>query len=467
VNQWWQVLVVVLLGCVFSFPSAAQEDAAPAIPAKVLVIPMREQIAKPELYILRRGLKDAIDQGFETVVLDMNTPGGQLDVTFDILQALEKFPGKTVTYINTDAVSAGAFISAGTDEIYFAPGGVIGAAAPVMAGGGDLNETMKAKTVSYLRARARAVSGEHPYRGMVISAMIDESYELKIGDEVIKPAGELLSLTASEAVTEYGDPPQPLLGAGIAAGVEELVERLHPGRRTELTRLEITWSEKIAQHLTAWSPLLLAVGLVLLFIEFKTPGFGVFGASGGLALAAVFFGHYTAGLSGHEPAIVFFLGVLLVAIELIFFPGIVFVALTGGLLMLGSLVLSMADLWPDQPLTIAPEVFVGPLLTVMVAVIIAAAAFLLLLRFMPKGGPWGRMVLEASIGGTATQAAREGDPLIGMSGVAATALYPAGQVVIGGKRYEARLATGSAAAGTPVVVTRRIDFGLEVEVLKS
>jgi membrane-bound serine protease (ClpP class) len=92
-------------------------------------------------------------------------------------------------------------------------------------------------------------------------------------------------------------------------------------------------------------------------------------------------------------------------------------------------------------------------------------AFLLLLRFLPKGGPWGRMVLNTSIAGAAMPAPpAEGDTLIGRVGTAVTALFPGGQVEIDGKRYEARLATGSAPRGTPVVVIRRSDFGLEVEV---
>ena len=154
------------------------------------------QIAKPELYILRRGLKAAIEQNVDTIVLDMETPGGALDVTFEMLKALEKFPGKTVTYVNREAISAGALISAGTDEIYFAPGGVIGAAAPVLATGGEIDETMREKIVSYLKARVRSVSEGKGYRGEVISAMIDKDFELKIGESVIKPKGELLSLTA-------------------------------------------------------------------------------------------------------------------------------------------------------------------------------------------------------------------------------------------------------------------------------
>ena len=125
-------------------------------PAKVVIIPIRDQIAKPELYILRRGLKEAIDNKVDTIVLDMETPGGALDVTFEMLKALEKFPGKTVTYVNREAISAGALISAGTDEIYFSPAGVIGAAAPVLATGAEIDETMRSKIVSYLKARVRS-----------------------------------------------------------------------------------------------------------------------------------------------------------------------------------------------------------------------------------------------------------------------------------------------------------------------
>lgn len=488
VTNWIQGFGVILAVWMAAAAAAAQEETdapqaetapvestTPAGPAKVMIIPVRAGISKPELFILRRGVKTAIDEEYDTIILDMDTPGGRVDVTFDMLQALERFPGKTATYINTDAISAGALISAGTDEIYFAPGGVIGAAAPVLATGGEIDETMRAKMISYLRARARAISGEEGYRAEVISAMIDINYELEIDGEIIKPKGELLTLTASEAMREYGDPPVPLLGAGIVDSLGELVTRLHGPAEHEVVRLEITWSERVSQYLTAFAPLLVAGGLFLLFIEFKTPGFGIFGAGGGLLLAAVFFSHYIAGLSGHEPALFFFLGVLLVMVELLFFPGVLFLALTGGLMMLGSLVWAMMDIWPDEPIQFDPEALVGPLASVMTGLALAVAVFLLLLRFLPQGGVWGRLVLESAVGGephTGPLVRPDlptppggGDPLIGRTGVAVTALFPSGQVEVAGRRYEARLAVGSIQPGTPVVVTRRGEFGLEVEEL--
>ncbi len=460
-------LVAVVLGLLSAGVVRADDAASRNMAAKVVVIPVREQISNPELYILRRGLKEAIENKVDTIVLDMETPGGSLDVTFEMLKALEKFPGKTVTYVNREAMSAGALISAGTDEIYFAPGAVIGAAAPVSATGEAIDPVMREKIVSYLKARVRSISEGKGYRGKVVSAMIDLDSEFKIGDEVIKEKGELLSLTAQEAVKTYGDPPLPLLGTGIAENLDALLNRLHGAGNYTVERLEITWSEKLAQYLTAVTPVLLGIGLLLMFIEFKTPGFGIFGISGMVVLSIVFFSQFVAGLSGHEPILFFLLGVVLLAVELLLFPGSFVIGLAGISLMLGSLVWSMTDLWPSQPILISGDVFVKPLINVMSGIVLAVVFFFALLRFLPQGGLWSGMVLEAAVGGEppVVGALAGGGTLIGEIGIAATALFPSGQVDIGGRRYEARVDMGFAEAGSTVKVTGLAEFGLTVEVV--
>jgi membrane-bound serine protease (ClpP class) len=465
-------IVIGALGLLSTGLSSADQPVFKATSAKVVVIPIRGQIAKPELYILRRGLKEAIEDKVDTIVLDMETPGGSLEVTFEMLKALGKFPGKTVTYINREAISAGALISAGTDEIYFAPDGIIGAAAPVLATGMEIEATMRGKIVSYLKARVRSMSEGKGHRGEVISAMIDMESELKIGDEVIKQKGELLSLTAQEAVKTYGDPPQPLLGAGIAENLGVLLDRLHGAGNYSVKNLEVTWSERVAQYLTRITPLLLGLGLVCLFIEFKTPGFGVFGISGITLLGLVFFGQFIAGLSGHEPVVFFLLGLGLLAAELFFFPGVMLLAVSGAALMLGSLVWAMTDLWPREPIPTSGGVFVMPLVNVLSGVALAVLLFIVLLKFLPKGGLWNRMVLDAAVAGVPAPArpligngGASAADLLGKTGIAATALFPSGQVDVDGRRYEARLGMGFAEAGTPVVVTGLAEFGLIVEVL--
>jgi membrane-bound serine protease (ClpP class) len=201
----------------------------------------------------------------------------------------------------------------------------------------------------------------------------------------------------------------------------------------------------------------------LLFIEFKTPGFGVFGVSGLVMLGVVFFSQFVAGLSGHEPILFFLLGVVLLAVELLFFPGSIVIGLAGISLMLGSLVWSMTDLWPSEPIAISGDVFVKPLLNVMSGIVLAVVFFFLLLRFLPQGGPWNAMVLNAAVGGEPPLP--DHDTIIGETGIAATALFPSGQVDVGGRRFEARLDMGFADAGAKVRVTGRAEFGLTVEVV--
>ena len=435
--------------------------------ARVVVIPVQDQIAEPILYVIRRGLKSAIELDADLVVLDMNTPGGSLGTTFEILEAIGKFKGETATFVNDEAISAGSFISAMTDNIYFAPTGIIGAAAPVMSTGGEIDESMKMKIVSYLKARIRSISEGHSFRGEVISAMIDSDYELKIGDEVLKPKGELLSLTATEASKTYGDPAEPLLAAGIYDTVDDLLDARFGAGNYVAEKLETTWSEDFAALLNSISPLLLGLGFLGLYIEFKTPGFGIFGVGGGLCLGLVFLGHYTAGLSGHEPMLFFMLGVLLVLIELLFFPGIMVAALAGVGLMLGSLVWSMADLWPNEPIAFSGDVFLVPLQNMGMGFVVSIVLLFLLMRFLPRGWVWDRMILVAAVGGTNEQArvaaTEQTQSLVNKVGVAVTDMYPTGQVEIDGVRFEAKLEVGTVDAGRRIRVRRQGEFALIVE----
>ncbi|MGC4072129.1 MAG: NfeD family protein [Nibricoccus sp.] len=457
-----------------SFPTELKSKAGTE-KKSVMVIPVRQEIDEPVLYIVRRGLKEAIEQKMDVVVLDMDTPGGSLGTTFEILEALEKFPGQTVTFVNKDAISAGAFIAAATHEIYFAPNGVIGAAAPVSSGGQDIDKTMKAKVVSYMKARIRSISEGKGYRGEVISAMIDEASEFKIGERVLKKKDELLSLTAKEASEQFGEPPQTLLASGIFKNVDELLARKFGADGYSVKKLEVTWSEQLAQYLNT-RPVqmtLLALGLLAVFIELKTPGFGFFGIAGGVLLGIVFLSSYVAGLSGHEPLIAFAVGVALVALEVFLFPGVVVVALSGVVLILGSLVWAMADVWPNEPVSVAwsGDVFVWPAVNLLMGMVIAAVLALLLARFIPTGWFFSRLAVaepitgSAQLAGISPERGAKVSELLGARGVAVTALFPSGQIEVAGRRYEARVAVGSVAAGAAVVVTQVTDFGLVVEVV--
>src|SRR4051812_16394412 len=214
-------------------PFALILSAAPLETGKgstVYVIPIREEIATPLTYLVRRGVKQAIEAKADLLVLDMDTNGGRLDSTQEIISSLNQFKGETATYVNQKAFSAGAFIAVSTRKIFMAPQSVIGAAAPILMspGGGieKMPDTVEAKTSSAVRALVRTSAEKNGYNTAVVEAMIDRNKEVKIDGEVINEKGQILTLTNLEAEKEHGNPPRPLLSSGTVESLDALLDKL-------------------------------------------------------------------------------------------------------------------------------------------------------------------------------------------------------------------------------------------------
>ncbi len=459
--------------------AAEDSEAEPVSPEsarqQVYILPVQGQITTPTFYILRRGLKQAEENGIGTVIIDMDTPGGALGPTLEIMEALDTFKGEVLTFVDTEAVSAGAFISIASDRIYFAPGGIIGAAEAVSGAGQEIPEGMQRKLKSYIQAKVRSLTEDYRYRADVMRAMSDPDYELEIDGKVLKKEGELLSLTASEAVEKFGDPPQPLLGSGIYGSIGELLDELYGPGNYEIRSFEVTWSESLAHYLNTIAPLLLGAGMLLLFIEFKTPGFGIFGVGGILLLGVVFVSSHIAGLAGYEALILFVIGVALLFVEIFLFPGLIVPALVGVVLIFGSLIWSMADIWPDEPIEWTGGTFAMPLLNMVVGMAIAIVGAVIFARLLPKTWIWNKLVLQTAVGNSpggphgGTRVAYNpsgtpsGWPDVGTTGKAVSDLFPNGEVEIDGQRYQAKCRLGQIEHGTPIVVVGYQDFSLTVE----
>ena len=250
--------------------------------AKVYVVPVRDDIMPPILYVIRRGVKDAMEAEADCLIFDMETNGGRVDITEDIFDIIGKFRGETVTYVNKDAYSAGAFIAVATQKIYMAPQSVIGAAAPIMMGptGGvsEMPSTMEVKINSAIRAKIRTQAEKNGYAVDVIEAMVDKTKKLERDKKIICQEGDILTLTNLEAEAKYGEAKTPLLSSGTVESIDSLINELgYAGaQRVDIQPLG---AEELGTWINAISPLLLLIGIIGLYIEFKTPGFGVFGRS--------------------------------------------------------------------------------------------------------------------------------------------------------------------------------------------
>lgn len=466
---FWAILAQILLpGNVLANNNLQEKEAEVQVNQSknnlVYSIPIKDEIDKTNLFILRRGLKEAIQIGASTVVLDIDTPGGRLDITLEMMEMLDYFDGQCIAYVNPDAISAGAFIASACDQIYFSPKGKMGAAALIQTTGEDIPETARLKTESYLLANVRILSQEIPYRTETIRAMFDSEYELVIDGVTIKSKGELLTLTASQAMERYGQSKQPLLGSGIGNTVEQILQIEFKNKPFSLENYVMTYSEEWAKWLSSFTAILIGLGMLLIFIEFKTPGFGIFGISGIILIGLFFISQNLAGLSGNEGILIFIAGLTCLALELFLFPGGFIFGLIGLLLIVGSFIFSMADFWSGQLTPISFELLKEPLKNLTVALLITTMGGYLFVRLFKTKLVEDSLILSSALDSNKKKSKTvKSAQLIGLKGIAITRLCPSGFIQLGEEKYEAHSELTYIEKGDSIYVCSVDGFKLNVK----
>jgi membrane-bound serine protease (ClpP class) len=447
-------------------PGPAADGAEAPAGNRVLVIPVRGAIEPALLYIIRRGAQEAEDGGARAVVFVIDTPGGRLDAADAIMRTILGMKVPRYAFVEKNAFSAGALIALATQKIYMSPGSVIGDAMPIMAipmaGAQEMPADLKEKTVSATAALARAAAEQSGHNPEVAEAMIRAEMELKIGDEVLKPVGRLLTLTNEEALRPVGPDRKPLLSAGTVASLEELLKAegiLDP----QIEELKVTGAERVARWIQMLSWLFLIAGAAGVYIEVKTPGFGLPGILGLSALAIFFWGHHVAGLAGYEDLTLIVLGLVLLAVE-IFIPGFGIPGLVGTVLLAAGILLAMAERPPGGGWIPTAAALRTPFANLGLAAAGTVLLGVVLSRWLPKTGLYRELVL-----GTATSrdegylAADSNTDLVGASGRTATDLRPAGTAILAGRRVDVVSSGGFVARDTAVRVVRTEGARIVVE----
>lgn len=395
----------------------------------VVVVPLRGEISPSLLMFLRRAVKAAENSGASALIFEMNTYGGRIDTAEEITAILNRTKIPTYTFINSNAGSAGAIIALATRHIYMAPVSAIGAAAPVLVTGEDLPATQRDKTISYWSAMIRGSASKNGHNPDVGEAFINKEKEVKIGERVVHPKGTLLTLNAQEATEVING--KPLLAEGVAGSVDELVSKAKlPGK---VAKLEPSGFEQLALWITSLAPLLLLVGIICAYIEFKIPGVSLPGLISVFCFALFFLGHYLAGLAGWEAAALFALGVVFVLVEIFFAGSSIVFGLIGVSLILASILWAMIDRFPGEKFLPTKEMLVVPLFNLTVAVAAAMVAIMLLARYLPRTSLYQRFALGTSVppGPSLAGVPREFATALslapGTEGVALTVLRPSGK----------------------------------------
>lgn len=406
--KWTRVIsgyLLLLISVLLILPSL------PASASEVYRIPIKDEVEKGLYAFLQRAFEEAEEAGAEVVILDIDTPGGFVDTAGDIAKLMDETPLKTIAFINSDALSAGAFIALHADEIYMVPSGRIGAAA-VIDGAGNAAEDKAVSAWSAAMITAAESSNRDPQYAL---AMADKSVDLP---EYRAPEGKLLTLSANEAEkVKYSE--------GTVASFEELISTLDLSEAT-VTSLNETLAEKVARFVTnpIIVPILLSIASLGLIVELYSPGFGIAGTMGLSAIGLFFFGHLVAGLAGYESIILFIIGVAFIIAEL-FLPGAI-AGIIGLALIIGSILLAGGNV-----------VHMG--ISVLIALFVAIVGMVIIVKFFGKNMKFfNKIILKDA---TDTEHGYVSNinryELIGRIAVSMTPLRPSGTIMLDGERIDA------------------------------
>ncbi len=334
---------------------------------------------------VRDGLARADAAGARLFVLTLRTPGGLVDSTRDINNAIIHARTPVAVFVGPSgnrAASAGFLITIAADVAAMAPGTHIGAAHPVAGNGEKVDDTMAKKMASDVAAYARTLATQRRRNVALVEQAVTESR----------------SFTEQEAA---GATP-PLIDL-IVNDVPELIQRLDGRKvvrfdgRTETLHtagastvaVRMTWPQRILSAVAhpQVAYLLLTLGTLGLTIELWSPGAILPGVAGGISLLLAFFAFQVLPVSYAGVLLILFgLALLVLEVKVTSFG----VLAAGGIvsLLFGSLMLI------DSPL---PEMQVG--LRLVLPVTFGIAAVLLFLvrlgvraqRAAPVTGPSGML----------------------------------------------------------------------------
>jgi membrane-bound serine protease (ClpP class) len=437
--------LLIVFSLIFLFTAnflKAEEEKVEAGP--VCVVKVDGVVERGLLYVIRRGVKEAKAVNASAIILDMDTPGGRLDTAEKIIRLLLNVPEdiKTYTYVNPDALSAGSLIALATDEIYIAPSGRIGASAIIQGSGEDIPDgDMKAKVYSASMALMESTASRKGHDPNIVRAMMDKDFEYKIGDEVIVEEGELLTLSDQTAVKTYGTNSTPILAVAVVDNLDDMIKDIGLGDR-EVVDVIPTNAEKIARWIETFSVLFLMGGVLGIYIEIKTPGFGFPGISGVVLLAIFFWGHQVAGLSGSLEVIIFILGVILVALEVFVIPGFGVAGISGIICIIISLFLAMVEHAPwDPSFSVPTKEILGAMDKLGISFVLIIIVAMVLAMFLPKTKMFSKIALVDELPTGSSEKIKssagvvEEQPLVGLQGIAFSSLRPSGTGLFNNRRY--------------------------------
>ena len=423
--------IVVALSAALAGAESIVPAAADAPGGPVLVAPMNSAITPVTVEFVRKTIAKAADERCELIVFEMDTPGGLVSSTEEIIQAILASRTPIAVYVSpagAQAASAGLYISNAADIIAMAPGTRIGAGHPVSifggspsggSGGDDKSgrDYLGEKVENDMAAGVRSIAMNRGRNAEVYERMVRESISLTEREALDQKVVDLIANDLDSLLSD-------LDGRSIARFRGEKQVLSLSGARVE--RFELTPRQRILAWIADPNVAMILFGIAVLglFVEFNHPGLILPGVAGGLALLLF--------AMSLQILPVNILGLLLIVLAVALF--VLEIKFTSyGFLTIGgiaSLTLGFVTLF-----ILPTSITVGAVMFLVTTVVVRSQR--------------ARVMTGA-------------EALVGEIGEAMTALDPAGKVFVHGEYWNARAAE-PVPSGRKVRVKAVHDMDLEVE----
>lgn len=249
--------------------------------SKILRLKIQSSINPATMSYLKTGFKKAQEENFHLILIEMNTPGGLVTTTKEILTLIGESEIPSAVWIRPEgasATSAGAIIASGAHLLFMSEGTNIGAATPIqMSGDIDKKSDARKKAINDLVALVQSLSEARNRNAVLFGEMIEkaasfkaqEAKEKNLINDIVNTDKELfLAISAAKGVKIKGQEKALTLTSPVIIDFEmDLGQKL----------LNI-----FANPSTAY--ILFLIGAALLYLEFQAPGGFVAGAVGALCL---------------------------------------------------------------------------------------------------------------------------------------------------------------------------------------
>jgi len=397
----FNLLIVALLVALFAAPPATRAE-------PFVVLATYDGVINPvSAEYLHDALAWAEEGGAQALIVALNTPGG-LDTSMRLI--IKDITGANipvVVYVSPSsgrAASAGVFITMAAHVAAMAPGTNIGAAHPVNMGGGEMDNTMKEKvendSVAYIKSIAQqrgrnAAWAEDAVRKSV-SVTEREAVKLKVVDVVAEDLPALLKQLEGRSVNL---PSGPIVLKTAAASVREFPMGL---------RLE--WLKAISDPNIAY--LLMTIGTIGIIAELYSPGAILPGIVGAISLILAFYSFQSLPVN--------YAGVLLFLLGIVFF--LLEASVTSyGLLAIGGVV----------------SMLIGSVMLIKTDVEFFRISWLVILPVVTLAAVFALLIVGMGVKAMRKPPVTGREEMVGLVGIAKTALAPQGQLAVHGELWEA------------------------------